>query len=98
VPFLTVLGDADHILAVEIIVEKKIGALSHPEEYPFNEGRIVAEGTFGVWRTILKDFGADGETRNSHGFPRRPLKTVCLPVSPHPQLAAERFQHCLCRT
>jgi hypothetical protein len=22
---------------------------------------------------------------NSHGFPRRPLKTVCLPVPPHPQ-------------
>ncbi|MGA9981428.1 MAG: hypothetical protein WBQ08_22600 [Candidatus Sulfotelmatobacter sp.] len=51
----------------------KIGALSHLEEYPLNDGRIVAEGTFGVWRTILKDFDADGLSE----LKSRALHPVC---------------------
>ena len=36
--------------------------------------KVCAGGSWCGWRDS-----------NSHGFPRRPLKTVCLPVPPHPQ-------------
>jgi hypothetical protein len=85
-PFVTVLGDSDHVLAVEIIVEEKMGALSHPEEYPFNEGRIVAERTFGVWRPILKDFGGMERLELSWVSPPPPQDGVSASSTTHPHI------------
>jgi hypothetical protein len=38
-----------------------------------------------MWRTIWGSW-CGWRDSNSHGFPSRPLKTVCLPVPPHPQI------------
>jgi hypothetical protein len=47
--------------------------------------RGLVEGTLSDVTHHSGGFWCGWRDSNSHGFPRRPLKTVCLPVPPHPQ-------------